>query len=371
MTYDLISRVPVWMLMSVYALIALGMSAIAFADQVVGESDFYTRQLFWAVVGTAAMITMATIHYKRWMPFSYLLFFMTLVLLVLVFFLPSKYGSQRWIPLGPMTLQPSEFAKITYVMALAHYLIYDRSYRKLSGLIIPFVLTGIPVALILKEPDLGTSLLFIPVLFAMLFAAGARWYHLLLLIVLGVMMVPVLWIGMNAEQKSRVTAVFTQKDSGTAPSGDGYHLHQSKRMLAVGGVWGVDLNNPEHEDKLEVHMPASRTDFIFCRIGQRYGLVGCLIMFGLYLALLGNAYRIAASTEEPFGRLLVVGIATLLATQLTINVSMTVGLMPITGITLPLVSYGGSSLLVTLASIGLIINVALRPTFDMLGQTFR
>ncbi len=371
MTYDLFSRVPVWMLVSVYALITLGLSAIAFGDQMVGESDFYTRQLMWAVLGSVAMIVAASIHYKRWLPFSYILFFVNLLLLVLVFFLPAKYGSHRWIPLGPLTIQPSELAKITYIMALAHYLIYDRNYRKLSGLIVPFVLTGIPVALILKEPDLGTSLLFIPVLFAMLFAAGARWYHLVLLILLGVMMLPVLWMGMNSEQKSRVTAVFTQKDSGTAPSGDGYHLHQSKRMLAVGGMWGVDVNDPDDADKLEVHLPASRTDFVICRVGQRFGLVGCLVMFLLYLSLLGNSLLIAASTEEPFGRLLVVGIATLMASQLIINVSMTVGLMPITGLTLPLVSYGGSSLLVTFASLGLIINVALRPTFDMLGETFR
>ncbi len=368
---DSLRRLPIVMLLCIYALLALGLSAIAFSDHLVGQSDFYTKQLLWGILGSGVLILSATIHYKRWMPYSYLLFFGNLLLLVIVFYLPAKYGSHRWIPLGPLTLQPSELAKISYIMALAHYLIYARNYTRLLGLIVPFLITGIPMALILKEPDLGTSLLFIPMLFAMLFAAGARWHHLLLLVCLGVASLPLLWQGMNAEQKSRVTTVFSQQDSGTAPRGDGYHLHQSKRMLATGGLWGLAQRTDATPDDFDVHLPASRTDFIFCRIGQRYGFAGCIALLIFYLTLVGNGLLIAASTEDPFGRLLVVGICTLIASQLIINVAMTVGLMPITGLTLPLVSYGGSSLMVTFASLGLIINVALRPDFDMLGETFR
>src|SRR5690606_22394280 len=153
-------------------------------------------------------------------------------LLVLVYFMPAVNGAHRWIPLGIANLQPSELAKLTFIMAVGHSLMHRSSYRRLTGLLIPFLLALIPMALILREPDLGTSLLFLPVLFALLLAAGARWQHLLLICLLGAAVLPGLWMGMSAEQKSRVTALFTQRDGGPAPTGDGYHLHQSKQVLA-------------------------------------------------------------------------------------------------------------------------------------------
>jgi cell division protein FtsW (lipid II flippase) len=190
--------------------------------------------------------------------------------------MPARNGAHRWIPLGVMYFQPSELAKVAFLLTLAHYLMYRRNYRTLAGLLPPFVLTLVPVGLILREPDLGTSLVFIPVLFSMLFAAGARPRHLAFVVLLGVACLPLLWLGMSAEQKSRVVTLFVQRDGGPAPRGDGYHLHQSKQVLALGGVWGSELAGMTLDDPMAYHLPAGRTDFVFCLVGERWGLAGAI-----------------------------------------------------------------------------------------------
>ncbi len=176
---------------------------------------------------------------------------------------------------------------------------------------------------------------------------------------------------MSAEQKSRVVTLFTQQDGGPAPRGDGYHLHQSKQVLAFGGPWGSEWAGMTMNDPLAYHLPAGRTDFIFCLIGERWGLLGTLSVMLLYALLFARGLAIAGATREPFGRLLAVGIVTLLAAQTIINTGMTVGLMPITGLTLPLVSYGGSSLLATCAALGLLLNIGLRPGYEIAPEPFR
>jgi len=194
---------------------------------------------------------------------------------------------------------------------------------------------------------------------------------LLAIILLGILMLPALWMGMSAEQKSRVVTVFTQKDSGPVPKGDGYHLHQSKQVLALGGVWGSELTGMPVDDPIAYHLPADRTDFVYCLIGERWGIVGTLSALGLYLLVFARGLWIAAATREPFGRLIAVGIVALLAAQAAINTGMTVGLMPITGLTLPLMSYGGSSLLSTCLALGLLINVGMRPGYEVAPAPFR
>ncbi|HTI51667.1 MAG TPA: FtsW/RodA/SpoVE family cell cycle protein, partial [Planctomycetaceae bacterium] len=302
---------------------------------------------------------------------GYFWFGVSVGLLVVVYLFPARWGSRRWIPLGIMYFQPSELAKLAYVVALSRYLMYRENFRSLSGLIAPFALTLVPLGLILKEPDLGTSLLFLPVLFAMLFAAGARLRHLSLIVGLGIVVLPLFWLAMSAEQQSRVTALFLQRDGGPTPTGDGYHLHQSKQVLALGGISGSQWNGTTVDDPLAYHLPACRTDFILCMIGERWGLIGCLAVLALYALLFGRGLLIAAETREPFGRLLAVGIVTLLAAQTTINTAMTAGLVPITGITLPLLSYGGSSLLFTSLALGLLTNIALRPGYEISADPFR
>ncbi len=366
-----IRRLPWTILFCTVSLAVCGLSGIAHGDALSGRGEFFDRQLVWLVISIPSMLAATLVPYHLIKRNSYLLFGLSLVLLLAVYFFPAHNGSRRWIPLGLMNFQPSELAKLAYILALARYLMYRANYRNLTGLLIPFLLSLVPLALILREPDLGTAMLFLPVLYAMLFAAGARTSHLVSIACLGIAVLPVLWMGMSAEQKSRVVTLFVQQDAGRAPSGDGYHLHQSKQVIALGGIWGSQITGMTVDDPHAYHLPAARTDFIFCMIGERWGLAGCSVMLALYLFLFARGLAVAASTREPFGRLIAVGIVALLAAQTIINTGMVVGLMPITGLTLPLASYGGSSLLFTCVAIGLLMNVAMRPGYQMTGEPFR
>ncbi len=366
-----IRRAPVVPLLCTAVLIISGLCAIARADELMGSTHLLQRQVIWVVLAIPTLISATLIPYRQLRSLSYWLFAISLGLLAVTYLMPVRNGARRWIPLGFMDFQPSEVAKLTFIMALAHYLMYRRNYRRLPGLIVPFLLTLIPMFLILRQPDLGTSLLFLPVLFSMLFCAGARLRHLAAVVALGLATLPLLWLGMSDEQKSRIVTVFVQTDGGRAPGGDGYHLHQSKQVLALGGVWGSRIEGTPIDDPDAYHLPAAREDFIFCLIGEHWGLLGCLATLSLYLLLFAAGLRIAASTQEPFGRLLAVGIVTLLATQATINAGMTVGLMPITGMTLPLASYGGSSLVSTCIAIGLLVNIGMRPGYEIAPEPFR
>jgi cell division protein FtsW (lipid II flippase) len=368
---EVIRRMPWAVVLCVVGLIAVGLSGIVHGDRLTGRGDFFSRQFVWAILAVPAMFVASSIPYRtlRWT--SYPSFALSVVLLCVVYVMPVKQGAQRWIPLGFMDFQPSELAKLAYMMALSRYLMHRDNYRRLTGLLVPFVLTLVPVGLILREPDLGTSLVFLPVLFAMLFAAGARPRHLAFTGVLGLAVTPLLWMGMSAEQQSRIVTLFVQRDAGPAPKGDGYHLHQSKQVLALGGVWGSEVGGAAIDDPSAYHLPAGRTDFIFCLVGERWGLFGCCVTLLLYALLFARGLSIAAATREPFGRLMAVGIVALLATQTTINAGMTVGLMPVTGLTLPLVSYGGSSLLSTCIGIGLLMNIGIRPGYDVAPEPFR
>jgi cell division protein FtsW (lipid II flippase) len=364
-------RAPWMVVVCAVALMLLGLTGIARGDELSHAGTFFGKQVVWMILAAPAFLLAAGAPYAGLRRQAYFWFGLSIALLVLAYFFPARWGSRRWIPLGVMYFQPSELAKLAYVAALSRYLMYRENYRTLSGLFAPFALTLVPLGLILKEPDLGTSLLFLPVLFAMLFAAGARLRHLSLISGLCIAILPVFWLAMSAEQQSRVTALFLQRDGGPTPTGDGYHLHQSKQVLALGGVSGSQWNGAMVDDPLAYHLPACRTDFVLCMIGERWGLFGCLVVLALYAFLFGRGLMIAAETREPFGRLLAVGIVTLLAAQTMINTAMTVGLVPITGITLPLLSYGGSSLLFTSVALGFLTSIALRPGYEISADPFR
>ena len=333
----------------------------------------------------------------------YLLFAFSLALLVLVFFLPPINYSHRWIDLVIFKFQPSELAKLTLILLLAWYLRLGDHFRKLPGLIPPFVLTMVPMGLVLCEPDLGTSLLFLPTLYVMLFMAGAKLQHLAGIVLVGtvLLLLPLPRnVNLNAgpqETKDRQAMAYHwnenpwtfqykensyivsagplslmkhhqikrisgwlnqgEDDPGMA-HGDGYQLRQSKIILGSGKITGC---GDWEEGKFYFRtLPEDHTDFIFSIIAGQWGFVGCVILFLLYAVIIVFGVEIAATTYEPFGRLLAVGVLGLLVSQIFINVGMTMGLMPVTGMTLPLVSYGGSSLVVNCAALGLLVNVGQR-----------
>lgn len=370
-TIEFLRKVPWLVAGCAAALILIGLTGISRADELNDGPDLFAKQITWFLLCLPALGTSLAIPYRTWKPVSHLLFLLSLPLLIVVLFMEPWGGARCWIQLGYFDLQPSEIVKLTFILALAQYLMYRDHIRRLTGLFAPFLITVIPLALILLEPDLGSALLFVPVMFAMLFTAGLRWRHLGYAAMIGVVMSPVFWAKMNAEQKSRITALFTQVDGGPNPGGDRWHQHQSKLVLSLGGLWGSELAGPRIDDADVYRLYAAQSDFVFCLIGERWGLIGTTATLLLYLLFLTQCLRIAAHTREPFGRLIVVGIVTLWATQLVINTGMTVGLLPVVGITLPLMSSGGSSLLATFISLGLLLNVGARPGYEVAGEPFR
>jgi len=388
-------------LVAMLALMASSLIAIRAAE--VAEpapTGHFARQAAFVGVALAAFFVTTLIPYHRIGRWAWVWYGLNLALLVLVFFLRPVRGSHRWIDLKIFNLQPSELMKVSYVIALAWYLRYRESYRRLRGLAAPLLLTLVPAALILKEPDLGTTLLLLPTLGLMLFMAGARLKHLLAtLAVAAAVFVPVprplsdgeaaqaeslaygtVALGgkryslralpltlMHGHQLRRIEGWLKQSDEDVAMD-ESYQLQQSLMILGSGGARGMG------GDKGLMHhfrmLPDDHTDFIFAIIGGRGGLIACLGVMLLYLAIFICGSEIASLTKDPFGRLLAIGVLSLLFVQIFINIGMTMGVMPITGMTLPLISYGGSSMVVNGIALGLLVNVGQRRPISLGRKPF-
>jgi len=365
-------RLPWMIVVAATLLMVFGCLGIARVDELTeGSGRFFRQQVAYAAIALVAMLLATIPNYRVLCQFSYALFLLSIGLLVVVYFCPPINGVHRWIRLGPIGIQPSELAKVAFVLALARYLMYRDNFRRLRGLAAPLALTLLPVLLILKEPDLGTALVLLPILFAMLFAAGAKRIDLACVVLAGMLVLPFLWTQMNLDQKSRITALMDQPTPDQRPSDDAYQLHQAKRMRALGGVWGSFFAGQPTDDLAAYHLPEARSDFIFCVLGERFGLPGTALVLGLFAVLVWRALAIASETREPFGRLLATGVAALFAVEVLINTGMNVGLLPVTGLSLPLVSHGGSGLLAHAMALGLILNVGLRPGYEMANEPFR
>jgi cell division protein FtsW (lipid II flippase) len=365
-------RLPWSIVVCTTLLIGLGWLGIArFEELTDGGGRLLHRQMAYSVLALLAMLGVSLPNYRILCRFSYALFLLALAMLMAVYFFPPINQAHRWIRLGPIGLQPSELAKVAFVLALAQYLMYRENYRRLRGLAAPLALTLVPVLLILKEPDLGTALVFLPVLFAMLFAAGARRKDLAWMVVAGLLTLPLLWTQMSLDQQSRVTALFDQPPPGQRPSDAAYQLYQAKQMRAMGGTWGSLVAGQLTEDQAAYRLPEAQSDFILCVLGERLGLPGLALALGLYVALVWRGLVIAVETREPYGRLMAVGIAALFAVEVLIHSGVSVGLLPITGLSLPLVSYGGSGLLAHALAVGLLLNVGLRPGYEVTNEPFR
>jgi cell division protein FtsW (lipid II flippase) len=351
-------------------------------------SSLWKMQVKYTGVAIFGFLVLNLVNYRRLGSISYWFFAGVLVLLAyllvsrylveLPFAPPSRQGVHRWIAIPKLPrIQPSEFCKLAYIVVLAWYLRYRSNYRSLSALIGPFALTLLPMVLILLEPDLGTVLLMMPILFTMLFVAGAKVKHLLIIILMALLVSPLLWSKMRTYQRRRISSVVLQnawvrekaekypwlgqvlvgtKFSEKQWKSDwGWHLIRSKYAVASGGFKGYGFRKGpfvKYNFLQERH-----NDFIFAIIAQQWGFLGCLVLLSLYTIIVICGLEIAVHNSDPFGKLLAVGIVAMFVVEVIVNVSMTLGLMPITGLTLPLISYGGSSLLVSMASIGLLNNI--------------
>ena len=366
---------PAWYALAATMLLTLlGVAAIGTVSP--PHADLQGQR--WLLIALVVMAGAALPH-PRWlgeMSYPLLLFTIALLLFVLLPFVPRslvpiRNGSTAWINLGFMMFQPSELAKVALILAIAWYLRHRATHRRLRGLLVPFGVMLVPLALILKEPDLGSALLLPPALFAMLVAAGAKLRHLGSLLGMAAAVVVlnaavVLWAPESVQilkphQRVRIQSLYMQLIGDDSMARDeGYQQAVAMRLVAAGGLTGYGRQRAATVIAYN-RLPYDHNDMIFPVIVNRWGLAGAGAVLGLYLVLVGSILTVAARSRDPFARLSCVGFAGLIFSQAAINIAMTLGLMPITGITLPLLSYGGSSLLFTFMMIGLVINFASRP----------
>lgn len=359
------------------ALTLIGISAIGTAEA--GELTRYAKQQsVWLVIalGVAGLCTLVDPKVISHAAFPLLGLSILLEIVLVLPFMPrsmveARNGARSWLHFGYVSFEPSELAKIAFVLSLAQYLRYRENYRSLSGLLVPFMIMFIPVGLILKQPDLGTSLLFAPTLFAVLLAAGARMRHLgtllglaALAVVINVAIIyrcpPSMQI-LKPHQQSRIKALISQATGDTRYIKDiGYQQYKAMVLVGSGQVSGFGAERAATIVRYN-RLPEDHNDMIFAVIAARWGLVGGVVTILLYLLLALSFLLVAMQHRNPFTRLATVGFAAMIFTQATINIGMTLGLLPITGITLPFVSYGGSSLVMSYAVVGLVVNFASRP----------
>lgn len=364
---------PGWFgLIAALGLTTLGIVAIGTV------SDYYAaKQARWLVIALGVMLLFMLPH-PRWLGrMSYAGMAGCVALLVLVILpgvprglVPPIKGATSWINLGFMNFQPSEAAKVFFVLALAWFLRYRENHRALMGLLLPFLIMFLPVGLMLKQPDLGSALLFAPTLFAVLVAAGAKLRHLgallgLAVFAVGLNLAVVLYAPPNLQllkphQQARIRSMVALASGDTRYNlTSAFQQNKAMTVLGAGGVTGYGAAQSAVIVGFN-KLPEDHNDMIFPVIVNRWGLLGGLVTMGLYVVMLLSFLAVAARSKDPFARLSCVGFASMIFTQATINIGMTVGLLPITGITLPFVSYGGSSLLFSFAMLGLVMNFGAR-----------
>src|SRR5690554_3134478 len=320
------------------------------------SSHYFTRQLIFLVVGLAGMFILSLIDYNEWRHFVIPIYLFCLALLVLVIFKGHQAGgSQRWISVGFFNLQPSELAKVGLVITLSAVMAKEgRTVDSWSDLIIPFVHVALPMFVVFMQPDLGTSLVFVAITVPILFVAGMRWLHLRVLSVGGIIAsVFAFLFVLKPYQKSRLI-IF--RDPSQDYFGDGWQIIQSKIAIGSGQFRGRGLfqGTQNHLDFL----PEKHTDFIFSVVGEELGFIGAALFLLVYLLMILQILRVGMSAKDSFGRYLCIGVASMLIFQVLVNVGMTISIMPVTGIPLPLISYGGSSFLATIVGLGLVLSVS-------------
>ncbi len=347
-----------------FLLVGLGIIGLGlpFLKSSATPADF-TKQVVWLAVGLAALLFFAMVDYHFWIKWAYWIYAGAVGLLLVVLFSPAINNAHSYLRIGPVGMQPSELFKLALILSLARHLGKRENQHLLQGLVIPFALTLGPMFLILKQPDLGTALTIPPILFTTLWASGARFTHLFSAILLGLASIYPMWrYGMKPYQKARIYAFF---DPERYESSEAYQLLMSLTAIGSGGVSGLGLGNGVITD-LNL-LPEKHNDFIFGVIAEEGGFVVSATLIALFLLFTIIGLHIAWAASDRFGRLLATGVAVIIGWQAALNIYVVTGLFPTTGVTLPLVSYGGSSLVVSCSMIGLVLNVSQsRPTLDKL-----
>lgn len=340
-------------------LLVVGLAFIYSATYRSLGTSFVYKQMIWMGLGLIAFWVALNIDFRMLGSMAYLFYLLSAVLLVLVLFVGDvRKGAQSWFEFGPLTVQPAEFAKVSVVFMLARYLsehTQDRS--KFRYLLIAGLLTALPLGLIMIQPDLGSAMVIVPVFLGMMFVAGTRLRYLAGIVTGGLLMLPIGWSFLHEYQRRRLL-VFINPN--LDPLGAGYNAIQSKIAVGSGGLLGKGwLEGTQSQLRF---LPERHSDFIFSVLGEEWGFVGCFVVLLAYLLLILGGLQIASDSEDLFGRFLAAGFIFLIATHVLINTGMTVGVMPITGIPLPLLSYGGSHLIMMMMCLGLLENIHLKKT---------
>lgn len=324
-----------------------------------GLRDIYIQQIYWLTLGAGVAVLVSAIDYRHYERQGWFAYGGGIVLLVLVFLLGREVrGSQRWIPIGSFSLQPSELMKISLIIALAKHLHNDprTEGRTLKDLILPALILAGPLLLILAQPDLGTALLLVFIFATIMFLTHLKLRSLMTLVISLLLLAPLSWAYLLKDyQKERITAFWD-------PEADlldtGWHAHQAKVAIGSGGLTGKGfMQGTQNQHRF---LPDQQTDFPFAVWCEEQGFVGAVLLVVLYIALVMWSLKIASEARDRFGAVAAVGVGALIFWQTIINLGMVMGMLPVVGVTLPLVSYGGSSVLTVMMGIGLLMNISMR-----------
>jgi rod shape determining protein RodA len=342
-----------WLMASLVCIMAIGITNLYSASAATNR-PFAIKQAVWYAVGLVGITALISLDYRKLQRFVYPLYALTLFCLLLVDIIgASAKGAQRWLALGFFNFQPSELAKLTTIILVAH--LFSKTGKlnhSFKDILLPAALLSIPFGLILIQPDLGTAGLVALIAVTMVFMAGLRWTTLVLLFLSVISVLPFGWRFLKPYQKDRILS-FLNPESGVKT--EGYHALQSKIAIGSG-----QINGKGFLQGTQAHLsflPESHTDFAFALWAEEWGMVGSLVLLLIYFILLWRGVRIASETKDRFGALLASGVVIMLFWQISINCAMVTGVFPVVGVPFPLISYGGSSVVMTLIAIGLLLSI--------------
>jgi rod shape determining protein RodA len=330
----------------------------ATAGKALSNEAVYLKQIVWYCIGLTAMICSFLFNYKALDRWAIPIYCLIIMFLLLVPFL-GKYvaGSRRWLMVGPVSFQPSEFAKLAVIIILASYYSGIASSKGLSfhGLYVPFLLSIIPFILIVMQPDLGTAMMVFLIAASISLFVKIERKTFIYLVTAGAVTIPMVWFFLKDYQKQRILT-FLNPDRD--PLGAGYHIIQSKIAIGSGMISGKGFL--KGTQSALSFLPEQHTDFIFSVLAEEWGFIGSLILLLLFFMLIVWGFKITYGCRDTFGTILSFGITAMLSWEVIVNIGMTMGLMPVVGVTLPFVSYGGSSIVMTMISIGILQNISMR-----------
>ncbi len=354
-----------WLTFAVIIVLALiGIATIYSATRPITapeHPDFYLKQMVWLSISVAALLIVISFDYVWLYRFSMPLYGVGFFLLVFVLFVGrTTMGAQRWISLGPLSFQPSEFFRVVFIIAASAFLSRSGQHIQKDVFLKSLVLFGIiPLALLIKQPDLGTAVLLATILVTLLLSKGVSRRVITAVVIIALISVPfvghILWEGLKDYQKNRIIAFM---DPDVDPAGIGYNINQSKISIGSGGLFGKGyLKGTQGPLRF---LPEKHTDFIFAVYSEEWGFAGSLFLVAVYLVLFLRGLDTAVKAKDEFGRLLATGITFMFFIYFFVNIGMTLGMMPVVGVPLPFVSYGGTALLSNFIAAGILISIRTR-----------